>query len=245
MLIYKSNSTSPTFNLATEEYLFNHSTEDLLFLYVNQASVIVGSNQVVQNEVNIEFCAENNIEIVRRMSGGGTVYHDLGNLNYSFIVNKSEDFSILSSHFLELLIGVLKFLSIPVNIGKRKDLWLPNGHKVSGTASHVSKNKVLFHGTLLYDSDLFKLKNALLVNEKNPSLKGVVSVPSPVVNIKSYLSNNGLEVAEIVIFYKKFIDQIMATLNMRQLIFFNNNEIEQIKQTQTKRYLNKDWIFKK
>jgi len=90
MTIIHSHSNSSSFNLAAEEYLFSERQDDILFLYVNEPSVIIGSNQVIRNEVNLNFCAENNIRVVRRMSGGGAVYHDLGNLNYCFITNKTE-----------------------------------------------------------------------------------------------------------------------------------------------------------
>jgi len=178
------------FNLAAEEYLFSERQDDILFLYVNEPSVIIGSNQVIRNEVNLNFCAENNIRVVRRMSGGGAVYHDLGNLNYCFITNKTEGKSLLSADFLLPVVETLKLLNVPVEIGKRKDLWLQGGFKVSGTASHVSKNRELHHGTLLYDTDLDKLQKSLTVEDKDESLKGIVSVPSVVKNLKNSLQEN-------------------------------------------------------
>ncbi|MFZ4726698.1 MAG: lipoate--protein ligase family protein, partial [Paludibacter sp.] len=148
MQIIHFSSTSPTFNLAAEEFLFSERQDDLLFLYVNEPSVIIGCNQAMRNEVNLEFCTENEIQIVRRMSGGGAVYHDLGNLNYCFISNKTIGKSSLNDDFLKPIVKVLVDLGVPVEIGKRKDLWLPDRYKISGTASHVSKNRELHHGTL-------------------------------------------------------------------------------------------------
>jgi len=190
MTIIHSHSNSSSFNLAAEEYLFSERQDDILFLYVNEPSVIIGSNQVIRNEVNLNFCAENNIRVVRRMSGGGAVYHDLGNLNYCFITNKTEGKSLLSADFLLPVVETLKLLNVPVEIGKRKDLWLQGGFKVSGTASHVSKNRELHHGTLLYDTDLDKLQKSLTVEDKDESLKGIVSVPSVVKNLKNSLQEN-------------------------------------------------------
>jgi lipoate-protein ligase A len=147
MTIIHSNSKSPFFNLAAEEFLFTKKEEDVLFLYVNEPSVIIGSNQAIRNEVNIPFCNDNNIAIVRRLSGGGTVYHDFGNLNYCFITQRTSQKSALSADFLLPVVEVLHAMGIPVKIGVRKDLWLPGGFKVSGTASHINKNKELHHGT--------------------------------------------------------------------------------------------------
>src|SRR5690606_21954363 len=118
----------------------------------------IGSNQAVVNEVDQDWCIEHEIRIIRRMSGGGAVYHDQGNLNYSLLYDKSE--APLSGRFLEPVVAVLQALSVPVEVGKRKVLWL-NGKKISGSASHVSLQRELHHGTLLYDSDLEALQRAL------------------------------------------------------------------------------------
>jgi lipoate-protein ligase A len=99
MKIIQSLSNSPIYNLALEEYLFSEFQDDFLLFYVNDKSVIVGSNQSVRNEVNLEFCKANNIQLVRRKSGGGAVFHDLGNLNFSFIRNKCTDKNTLSGDF--------------------------------------------------------------------------------------------------------------------------------------------------
>ena len=115
MQIIYSPSNSSTFNLAAEEYLFLNRQDDLLFLYVNEPSVIIGCNQAIKNEVDLDFCAENDIRIVRRMSGGGAVYHDLGNLNYCFIKNKVAGEFPLGGEFL-LPIVQPAFLGTLVNI---------------------------------------------------------------------------------------------------------------------------------
>ena len=171
MNIVFSPSTVPSFNLSAEEYLFKKIGEDFLFLYTNEPSVIIGSNQAVLNEVDIDYCIENNITIIRRLSGGGAVYHDYGNINYSFIHDKSG--APLSAQFLVPIVNVLHSMKIPVEIGKRKDLWL-KGYKISGTASHVSKGRELHHGTLLYHSDLknnlmcyFKISELLMLKDSD------------------------------------------------------------------------------
>lgn len=245
MTIIFSPSNSPTFNLAAEEYLFSQSQDELLFLYVNEPSVIIGCNQVVRNEVNSEFCAENDIKIVRRISGGGAVYHDLGNLNYCFISNTSTEKSSLSADFLEPIIQTMKFFNIPLENGKRKDLWLPCGFKVSGTASHISKKRELHHGTLLYDSDLVKLQKALLVNEKNSTLKGIASVPAIVNNIRTFLFEQGLNAPNADIFFDNFYCKIKEMLMCNKILALNYNEISCITNLQETKYRDTTWTFKK
>ena len=215
-----SNENSSAFNLAAEKYLFYANEEDILLLYVNDNSVIVGANQAINNEVNLDFCKKNNISVRRRMSGGGAVFHDLGNLNYCFIkCLKSEKYP-LNNDFLKPVIDVMNTFSVPLAMGKRNDLWLPNGFKVGGTASYIRKNRFLQHGTLLFDTDLIKLHNSLTVNIKDNSLKGIASVPSPVQNIKTYLQNNNLPVLEKEQFFKQFAEKMSAYFQSEILSFF-------------------------
>jgi len=244
MKILFSQSNSPYFNLAAEEYLFSSCKEDFLFIYVNDPSVIVGANQVIGNEVNVSFCRENNIIIARRISGGGTVFHDHGNLNYCFISNKHEEKSVLDTDFLLPVVEVLKKLNIVSEIGKRKDLWLPGGFKISGTASHISKNRILFHGTLLYDSLLDLLENALAVNKKDTSLKGIKSVSSPVKNIKNYLAENGFKVFDKETFFDLFLKQIADYFRVK-IEYFNLSDIDEIKKISSNKIEREEWIYRK
>lgn len=237
MTIIQSTSNSPTFNLAAEEYLFAERQDDLLFLYVNKPSVIVGSNQVVQNEVDVEFCRENNVEILRRMSGGGAVYHDLGNLNYCFITNRAEGKSALNADFLQPIVDVLHTLNVPVLIGSRKDLWLPGGFKVSGTASHVNKNRELHHGTLLIDTNLDNLHKTLSPKNKNLLIKGTASVPSKVKNINVFLQESGS-----IFFIPDFLKEIELYFQTAIQNIENTEEIQQIAES---KYKSEEWNFKK
>ena len=237
MQIIHSTSNSPSFNLAAEEFLFNCRTDDLLLLYVNKPSVIVGSNQVVQNEVDVEFCRENTVEILRRMSGGGAVYHDLGNLNYCFITNRVEGKSVLNADFLQPIIDILHTLNVPVTIGVRKDLWLPGGFKISGTASHVSKSRELHHGTLLIDTNLDYLHKALSPKNNNLFIKGTASVPSKVKNINAFLQESASAfiipdfLRETELYFKSTIQ--------------NPDHVEEIQQLAENKYKSEEWNFKK
>ena len=134
MKIIFSPSINPSFNLAAEQYFLAENEGDFVLLYVDEPSVIIGSNQAVVNEVDMDFCIENEIRIFRRLSGGGAVFHDEGNLNYCFISDRTGN--PLGHDFLNPIIRVLASIHLPVTLGKRKDLWL-EGYKVSGTASNV------------------------------------------------------------------------------------------------------------
>lgn len=192
MQILISPSLNPAFNLAAEEYLFLHSTENVIFLYVNNSCVVLGSNQVLRNELNQEFCRNENIPVLRRMSGGGTVFHDTGNLNYSFITQGNGRPADMTGAFLQPVVAALSEMGIEATVGRRKDLWLDGKFKISGTASHISRGRELHHGTLLFDADLQKLQKALAADKPDHNLRGTASVPSPVMNIREYMRRNSL-----------------------------------------------------
>lgn len=214
MKIIRSTSNSPAFNLATEEFIFSQSQDEILLLYINEPSVILGFNQVTMNEVNLDFCRENGIRIIRRMSGGGAVYHDLGNINYSFIGPRNQNESPLSSRFLDPLIEVLHLMNIPAEKGKRRDLWL-DGYKISGTASNVTAHRELHHGTLLFDTNLRHLENSLRSKSINSLLKGTASVPSPVMNIKTYLSEHFQQEIPTQTFFKELTENFSKLYNIQ------------------------------
>lgn len=244
MNIIFSHTTSPTFNLAAEEFLFSERQNDLLFLYVNEPSVIIGFNQAIRNEVNLDFCCENDIHVFRRMSGGGAVYHDTGNLNFCFISNKTHGKSPLSADFLLPILKVLNTFNIPAEIGKRKDLWLPGEFKISGTASHITKNRELHHGTLLYDTDLSKLQNSLFVRNKNIELKGIPSVPSIVKNIRTFMEEQKLITYSSIDFFQLFAEKLCYLFNLEHISSFTKTEIANI-QLLGNKYKSATWTFKK
>lgn len=240
MNVIFSQFSSPTFNLAAEEYLFSKVDDEFLLLYLNEPSVIIGSNQAVLNEIDQDFCIEHNVLIVRRMSGGGAVYHDKGNLNYSFIQGKSGE--PLSARFLDPVIGALQTIDIHVEVGKRKDLWL-DGFKISGTASHLSKGREIHHGTLLYDTDLTMLQKALNPEKRDLVSKATASVPSPVKNIRSYLLEKGVNM-ESTLFFHLFAQQIATLLGCNHVGSFSDQDIENIMAIQRDKYMQRTWNYR-
>lgn len=181
MLLLRSISDSPAFNCALEEYLLTERPAgDVLLFYINRPSVVVGRNQCIEAEVDTGYCREHGIEVVRRLSGGGTVFHDYGNINYAFFADKDSG-PVLDRDFSAPIIAALRANGIEASVGPRKEL-LAGGCKISGTASHVTRTCQLFHGTLLHRSDLGRLACALR-GDRSLRGKSVASVPSPVTNI--------------------------------------------------------------
>ncbi len=245
MKLVLSSYQDPALNLALEEILFNFKDEEFALFYVNTPSVIIGKNQVLQNEVNEDFCIEHKIPIFRRISGGGAVYHDLGNLSYSFISNKSNKIYNLSADFLMPIIYGLNKLGIQTVIGKRKDLWLPDGNKISGTAAHITATRNLHHGTILYKSDITQLTNSLDSNNIDVNLKGIASVVSPVKNISTYLFENQLDILSSEVFFQKLITYIKSYLKISEEFFIDMELHHEITHLADSKYRLDSWNKKK
>ncbi|MBO5892373.1 MAG: lipoate--protein ligase [Oscillospiraceae bacterium] len=183
----ETGSTDPRYNLAFEEYILTHRREgDYLILWQNASSVIVGRNQISAQEVNGEFVEKNGIRVVRRITGGGAVYHDLGNLNYSFICDAEDMEQRTATRFTQPVVAALKGLGLDAEASGRNDI-LVSGCKVSGTASHISRGRVLHHGTLLFDSDAQTIMQVLTPDPLKLQSKGIRSVKSRVGNIRHFL----------------------------------------------------------
>jgi len=192
MISLVSPSNNIFFNLAAEEYFLKNFTENIAFFYINTPCVVVGKHQNALAESNYAYLQENNIPLARRLSGGGTVFHDAGNINFSFIRNFTE--SAKSVDFRSFLNPVMDFLhsvEVPAEYSDRNDL-LVEGKKFSGNAEHVHQQgkRTLHHGTILFNSELDKLGVAITNKDKNYTHKAVASVRSKVANIASYLKEN-------------------------------------------------------
>lgn len=243
MKIIFSHFTTPSLNLATEEFLFSQKEDQYLLLYVNEPSIIIGSNQAVVNEVDLDFCIDNDVRIYRRMSGGGAVYHDYGNINYTFIGEHTRN--ALGADFLKPIVDVLSNeMNIPVNVGERKDLWL-DGFKISGTAAHISRGRQLHHGTLLYDADVDKLTKTLSPENRKAVSKATASVPSPVKNIRQFL----LERDDVAPYKDDFFDlftlKMLSYYNLKGITSLSDADIENITQFQQEKYIQRSWNYRK
>ena len=189
MIHIKTDWDIPYYNMALESMLVNEDLEDdYFFFYVNAPSVIIGKNQNTLAEINPSFIKENNIHVARRLTGGGAVYHDKGNLNYSFIVRGSTE-SIDFRKYTQPVIDALTKLGIKCELSGRNDI-LIEGRKISGNAQLVKKDRVLHHGTLMVDVDINNMLEALNVSELKIESKAIKSVRSRVANISEYLNKD-------------------------------------------------------
>ena len=177
----------PRFNLASEEYLLKHTKDYYIYLWVNAPSVIVGVNQNAIEEVNHAFVNENDIKVIRRLTGGGAVYHDLNNLCYT-VIAPYEEGENLYKKFSTPVIEYLNSLGVKAEFSGRNDISV-NGMKISGNAQTVFNGRVMHHGTLLFDSDLTVLEKALKPNKLKMQSKGIKSVRARVTCIKEYLKS--------------------------------------------------------
>jgi lipoate-protein ligase A len=182
MLCLYLTTTDPCFNLAVDEYLLKNRKEDFLILSVNKPSVIIGKHQVAHRETDTAFVTENKIPVIRRISGGGAVYHDEGNLNFSFIIQSTQGSQVDFRKYTLPVIEFLSTLGIDAKFEGKNDLKV-DGLKISGNAEHVYRQRVLHHGTLLFDSKLEILRRSLRKDTSHYSTRAVSSNPSSVMNL--------------------------------------------------------------
>lgn len=174
-----NNSTDPYFNLAFDEYCLENipSEEPYFFLWRNRPAVIIGLNQNAYSEVNLDYLNSHGITLARRVTGGGAVYHDLQNMNYTIIGRNPSP---------QPMVDALRSLGVPAELTGRNDIFV-EGRKVSGYARRVSHDQEIIHGTLMYDVDLDTLTHVLDTPGSKMQAKGISSVKSRVANLKEYL----------------------------------------------------------
>lgn len=182
--------TDPRINLAIEEYILRNmdiEQDDFLLFYINQPSIIIGKNQNTIEEINTDYVEDNNIIVVRRLSGGGAVYHDLGNLNFSFLTKDDGDSFHNYKKFTQPVVDALAKLGVNAELSGRNDI-LAEGRKVSGNAQYTTRGRMFSHGTLMFDTDIDQVVSALKVKKDKIESKGIKSVRSRVANISEFLT---------------------------------------------------------
>lgn len=227
--------TDAYFNLASEEYLLKHFDDDVFMLWRNDKAVIVGKYQNSAAEINIDYVKEHGIKVVRRQTGGGAVFHDLGNVNYTFIGSKgSGDFRTFS----EPILRVLNEMGVLAKFEGRNDLTI-NGMKFSGTAQCVYRDRILHHGTLLFASEMDDLTAALKVNPLKFKDKAVKSVRKRVTNISEHLPTP-MSVTD-------FIEVVMRNVSgySENAVPYDLSEldIQEITKLRDEKYSTWDWNF--
>jgi lipoate-protein ligase A len=233
-----SDSADPFFNLAAEEYLLKHFSDDFYFQYVNKPTVVVGKHQNALAEIDTGYLEQEGILLARRISGGGAVYHDPGNMNYAFITNESPGDFIQFKKYTAPVIAALHELGIPAHMGKRNEL-LSGTRKISGTASHVYKSRVLHHGTLLYAADLGHLSKCLYVDEGRYHDKAVKSVRSEVVNLQELMD----EPLPGTAFFRFIYDHILHDGADHEAHAFTPADLDAIDALAREKFSTWEWIY--
>jgi len=238
MFCIVSPNTNPYFNLASEEYLLKCRSEEIFLLYRNAPSIVVGKHQNTLAEINLPFIQERAIPVARRISGGGTVFHDLGNLNFAFFTNGKEGELVNYRKATKPVIEAMGKMGLNVSLGKRNELLLKR-LKISGTASHVFKQRVLHHGTLLFSSEMGDLSAALLPGQDKFTDRAVKSVHSRVTNIRDHLSG-AMDVEE---FQNKLYTLILQSMKGAEKYQFTKGDLEMIGELRDTKFATWEWNF--
>lgn len=237
MLCIYNKNTNPYFNLACEEYILKEFNEECFMLWRNSPCIVVGKNQNTLSEINKDYVNKNSITIVRRLSGGGAVFHDLGNINFTFISNQKESFNNFK-RFTVPIIDALKQLDINAEFSGRNDLTI-DGKKFSGNAQYCYKNRVLHHGTLLFSANVKDISQSLNVKEKKFEGKAVKSVKSRITNISSHLKSP-MEVEEFIEF---LMDYVVNSDEKSKLYTLTAEDIKNINKLVDEKYNTWEWNF--
>lgn len=238
MIYIEVKTTDPAFNLALEEYVFEKMPRDREYFLTwrNDNAIIIGRHQNTAAEINEEFVKEKGIQVVRRLSGGGAVYHDLGNLNFTFIVDAQPDQKVDLRKFCQPIANTLAQLGAKATVDGRNDI-LIDGMKVSGNAQYVRQGRVMHHGTILFDSDMSVLLQALKPDPSKAQAKGVKSVRSRVTNVRPCLSKD----MTIEQFRDALADSLMVEGFERYKL--TDADVAAIQVIQKNRYATREWNY--
>lgn len=236
--------TDPTVNLALEEYVLNNFGEDdtYLLFYINEPSIIIGRNQNTIEEINTKYVEENNIKVVRRLSGGGAVYHDEGNLNFSFITKDDGDSFHNFEKFTKPVVEALNQIGVPAKLVGRNDL-LVEGRKFSGNAQYATKGRMFSHGTIMFDSEIEHVVAALNVSSEKIKSHGIKSIRSRVANISEFLDEkiSMEQFKELLLRYIFNVDDVKDVPRYE----LTEEDWEEIYKLSNERYKKWEWNFGK
>ena len=240
LYVNTGNSHDPSINLAAEEYVIRHIApeEEILLFYINGPSIIIGRNQNTIQEINTDYVEANNIKVVRRLSGGGAGYHDEGNPNSSFIAPHSKDNVHNFKKFTEPVIKVLNTMGVPAELRGRNDI-VVNDQKISGNAQYVAGERMVSHGTLLWQADLGRVGEALRVKAAKIESKGIKSIRSRVANITEFIEGEPMSVEA---FREHIIESVFEGKEVRSYQL-TASDWEAVENLADERYRNWDWNY--
>ncbi|HEO3517970.1 TPA: lipoate--protein ligase [Streptococcus agalactiae] len=237
-----NTSNDPAYNVALEAYAFQKLTDidEIFILWINEPAIIIGRHQNTIQEINKEFIDKNGIHVVRRLSGGGAVYHDLNNLNYTIISNNTQEGAFDFQTFSKPVIDTLAKLGVKAEFTGRNDLEI-NGQKFAGNAQAYYKGRMMHHGCLLFDVDMSVLGQALKVSKDKIESKGIKSVRARVTNIVDHLSDK--------ITVQEFSDAILAQMKeeypeMDEYVL-SDAELSEIQAMRDHQFATWDWTYGK
>lgn len=238
MRYLKNSNTDPYYNMAFDEYCLESLPidEPVFYLWQNRPAVIVGFNQEVNTEVNLDYLKANDIALVRRVTGGGAVYHDLDNLNYT-IVGRSEDLERDYPEYASLMMKALQALGVPATLSGRNDI-LVGERKVSGFAKRVCKNRLMVHGTLMYDVDLEVLTKVLNPSVTKLQSKGIASVRSRVANLSEYLP----EIADVQMLSEQ-LEKILSGNDTDTAYQLSEEDLANIQRLRDEKFAKWEWNY--
>ncbi|MEA4965362.1 MAG: lipoate--protein ligase [Oscillospiraceae bacterium] len=235
MIYLETGSQNPYYNLAFEEYVLANRTDgDYLMLWQNDNTIVIGQNQNAEAEINRAFVEEHGIHVVRRGTGGGAVYHDLGNLNYSFITDLTATDHVAKERFTQPIVEALRGLGIQAEASGRNDI-LAEGKKVSGTAQRMLRGRILHHGTMLFDANPAMVAGALNVDPTKLQSKGTKSVRSRIGNIRDFLKED----MDIQAFWTYLIRQLAGTGMVRGSL--TQEELAAVEKLKREKYDTWEW----
>lgn len=241
MIYIESDSRDPYFNLALEEYVFEHfdRAQEYFLLWQNANTIVVGKFQNTAEEVNQEFVDQNNIKVARRLSGGGAVYHDDGNLNFTYIVDQGDRDLFSFEAFAAPVIRALKTFGLDAEFTGRNDLLL-HGRKISGSSQYVKKGRIMNHGCIMLDSNVANVADALKPKEAKFESKSIKSVRSRVTTINANLA----EPISMETFKAAIVREIESSENMERYTL-TAEDLQAIEKLRCKKYATWDWNYGK
>ena len=232
-------TTDPSYNLAMEQHVFDCLPRDRMYfmLWQNDNAIIVGKYQNTIAEINEETVRERGIRVVRRLSGGGAVYHDMGNLNFTFITDVGESNALDLKLFCEPVVRTLATLGVKAEVNGRNDITI-DGKKFSGNSQYIRRGRVMHHGTIMFDSDLSVVSEALRVDPTKIQTKGIRSVRSRVTNVAEHLP----EKVTLPEFRRILLENILKE-NPGEAYPLTQDDLAAVEKLRAERYATWDWNY--